>query len=976
MQPFIPLPTSPRSGIYRCKVQHLFFFCLLAVLLFSLETSAQNLVNNPSFESKIKCPIGTSDISDQLAPNCAYWFSANTATPDYFHSCTQATVCGVYPYSNYIHMVSVPQNTFGYQNAFDDPADPSDTQNAYAGIVYSPSTVNNGTNNRREYIEVPLTSKLEHDQLYEVSFYVSLADGSSYALTDLGAYLSPGAIIGTTPTVLSVLPQIHDTTQFFTDKDNWVQIRGIYKANGGENYLTIGYFRNTLNSGTDYITVPIDATDTSCYAKALPDYDKFAYYYIDNVSVSLICRCGKDAYTVTPVADTQQPVDGECCYKLNLTREEGACDIGSIRVNLLPIVVSDASFNSFTQSYSVLGNWSKNNAASSLSYATWTRNPNLTPQQVGTTETFAGFCLKTNTSVRSIVIQYLDDEMNYMCADTLDLPICYLPNCCDSLELQIDGAAEQMPDRCCFFVRTELPELCDEITSLKVTSLTNEPIFLLSDTGQAGSPTLTFGRFTLEGQEFVGGYLCVGSDSISSFGVSIQYLNAEGTVICSIDTTLKCNCCVSLRTFKGDMCTSIPEGTDAESCCRGIYITRDAGSDCKVYGVVITNGLGGVELQSNPIVFPPSGASGSQLQCYGYYCLSPGETRTILVDFLDSLGYVFCTKAITDTCDERSCCDSISLGFEFPFYPPWNVPDQCCASIYAVQPSDSKCKVYGINVINAQGGISYDPNRQVSLPNCGNCVRTIIASYCLEPGETRTITIEFIDISGNVMCTKTIVRSCPAVDSCCNKLKAEFIPTGTVNPQQRCCMDIKISKQPGLNCDVYGIRLTGASGGVALQSTPIVIPTGNPSNPNVLTVGRVCCPYGQSRTVTVEFLDATGSVLCSKTISFSCSSEGVGEAGKTGASSGADVAVPRLLAMPNPTAGITTIEYDLSENTAVRLELYNSLGKLIAVPEEGFRTIGQHTVIYTTDALPSGVYYLKLTTGENVLTIPLVVTKK
>lgn len=980
MQPSILLPASPRSGICSQRARRLLLCCLLAILSFSLEAPAQNLVNNPSFEIMNNCPIGISDLGDQLAPNCANWFSANAATPDYFHSCTQATVCGVSPYANYIYMAGVPQNTFGYQNAFNDPTDPNDTQNAYAGIVYVPSQVSDITRNRREYIEVSLSSALDAGQFYEVSFYVSLADGSSYALTDLGAYLSVGAIVTTgSINALGVSPQIHDNTQFFTDKDNWVQIKGTYQAVGGEDHLVIGYFRNTLSFGTDFTDVPIDPMDTSCYAKALPAYGEFAYYYIDGVSVKLLCEyCGEDAYTVTPVADTQHADEGECCFKLDLTRKSGACDIGNIRVNLVPVAVTEPSYNSFNDTYTVAGNWSKTSSSSST--ATWTRDPNADPQSVGTTETAGGLCIKAMSTPRTIVIEYFDDDMNYMCSDTVALPLCYTPTCCDSLNLQIEGAAYYQPDYCCFSVLADASSLCSRIDSIRILSQTDEPIFLLSDPTQTAASFLTFGRITLEEQEFIGGNICLSSATLSSFDVRIEYLDAEGSIICAIDTTLRCNCCVGLRTFKGDLCSSVPEGADPEACCRSVYITQDTGVRCKVYGVVLTGASGGVELQSTPIVFPPSGASGSLLQCYGSYCLEPGETRTILIDFLDSLGYVFCTKAITDTCEERSCCDSISLGFEFPFYPPWNVPDQCCASIYAVQPPGSDCKVYGINVINAQGGISYDPTRQVSLPNCGNCVRTIVASYCLEPGETRTITIEFLDISGNVMCTKTVVRSCPAVDSCCDKLKAEFVPAGSVGPQPRCCMDIKITKQPGLSCDVYGIRLTGASGGVALQGTPISIPTGNPSNPNTLIVGQVCAPYGQSRTVTVEFLDANGDVLCSKTISFTCpvdgGAPGSGGTNKTGTPSDSPLEGARLQAMPNPTASATTIQYYLPDNASIRLEVYNSLGRLVAVPEEGFRTMGEHSVMYATDNLPSGMYYIKLAIGDNVVTIPLVVTKK
>jgi hypothetical protein len=974
MQPSILLPAPPRSGIHRAR--RLLLCCLLAILSFSLDASAQNLVNNPSFEIKYGCPIGIADLGDQLTPTCANWSTPNAATPEYFNSCVQVTTCNVTS-SNYVYMAGVPQNAFGYQDAFDDPNDPNDTQTAYGGIVYVPSS-SATTDTRREYLQVSLSNSLEADHLYEISFYVSLADGSSYALTGLGAYLSTVSMYVPGISFLGVQPQVQDDSQFFTDKDNWVQVKGIYEAAGGEDHLIIGYFRTTLESGTDYISVPIDPGDESCYAKALPQYGKFAYYYVDQVSVREIpCLCGPDGYDLAVVKDEEQGDEAtECCYQIELTRKEHACDIGNIRISLLPSVIPDASYN-FSETYTVAGNWFKTSSSSST--ATWTRDPNAEPFEVDITEMVGGLCIRKFSTPRTIVIEYFDDEMNYMCSDVVEIPPCYTPDCCDMLDLQIQEAAYYLPDYCCFSVLADVYSLCSSIDAIRVQSLSNEPIFLLSDPTQTTSPSMTLGRVTLEGQEYIGGNICLSSATLTSFDIRIEYLDAEGEVLCSTTATLRCNCCTGLRTFEGDMCAGVPEGTDPDACCRGVYITQDAGVNCEVYGVVLTGATGGVELQSTPIVLPSTGASGSELQCYGYYCLEPGETRTILVDFLDMYGNVFCTKSITDTC-HLVCCESISLGVELPSYPPWNVPDQCCGSIYAMQPSESDCKVYGVNVINADGGIPYDPTRQVSLPNCGNCVRTIVGSYCLEPGETRTITIEFLDISGMVMCTKTLVRSCPEVDACCDKLKAEFVPAGSVGPQPRCCMDIKITKQPGLSCDVYGIRLTGASGGISVQTSPISIPTGNPSNPNTLIVGQVCAPYGQSRTVTVEFLDANGDVLCTKTISFTCpesgGAPGSGGTNKTGAPSDSPLGAVRLQAMPNPTASATTIQYYLPDNAAIKLEVYNSLGRLVAVPEEGFRTMGDHSVTYATDDLPSGMYYIKLAIGDNVVTIPLVVTKK
>lgn len=1041
---------------------------------------AGNLVQNPSFEVMINCPIGISDISDQLAPNCANWFSANAATPDYFHNCTQATICTG---SNYDRMVGVPQNTFGYQAAFDDPGDPDDTQNAYAGIIYAPSSTNTATDTRREYIEVSFSSPLEKDQLYEVSFYVSLADGATYALTDLGAYITTGTLTSPAITALGVQPQIHDNTQFFTDKVNWVQIKGTYKAVGGEDHLIIGYFRTTLQANTDYTTVPIATGDTSCYAKTLTSYSQFAYYYIDNVSVKLLCRCGSGGYTLSLTSDSQRPVtDNDCCYWFSLTREADACAIRSVRLHVLPD--ADNTPNPFSQVYSkVPGNWLLNSGASSTSATVWTKkSSNQSP--VGFVDIAGGFCVYAKSTPRRLVVEYLDGNMSYMCADTINLPDC-LPDCCETLTPILYPFADATSGTCCYSIVTQLSESCDDIASVRISSRDGAQLFLHSDPSRTLVSSLTFNRYTISPFDYVGGDLCLYAGS-GEYPIRIEYRNANGDVLCTKDTVLDCNChcgiefyesellpvhdtgeneccwtlsvhlkygscplkgvkadvvnaggstsvlnipslsgwplmpgttwnsgkfclsdavltgndslricyfdendlllccvtqpiwcldcCEKLHVFSGPVCTP-QTPTDPESCCRGLYIASDSGFNCDIYEVRVINAGGGIPRQSTPITFPSDVLPVSALPCFGNYCLDPGETRVITVEFLDSLGEIRCSKSFVDSCAEKQCCDSIFLGFEYPVSLPGNPPDRCCASIYAMQSTTSDCKVYGVLVINAQGGISYDSSRVITFPGCGNCIRRTVASYCLDPGETRTITIKFLRQNGSVLCTKTLQVSCPTVDSCCDKLKIET--EIDYDPDGSCCNRIALSRLPGLSCSVYGVSITGAGaqGGIPLQSTPITLPAYNPWFMSSVIAGSVCAPANKSRTVTVKFLDIDGSVLCTKTVTVSCPPEEMPKQGENGNNIGLDVADYALRAVPNPASGSTTVYYQLASDAVVTMELYNSLGKLVVLPETGFRKMGEHSVVCPTDTLPPGVYYLKLTTPEGIATISLVVAR-
>ncbi|MBK6986622.1 MAG: T9SS type A sorting domain-containing protein [Bacteroidetes bacterium] len=83
------------------------------------------------------------------------------------------------------------------------------------------------------------------------------------------SYTSTVGFIGLTPHVYEFGKlNIIDTL-------NWTKINGIYKANGTEQYITIGNFRTDL----------ISKVDTTNYNLNCPG----AYYFIDDVSVEPIC---------------------------------------------------------------------------------------------------------------------------------------------------------------------------------------------------------------------------------------------------------------------------------------------------------------------------------------------------------------------------------------------------------------------------------------------------------------------------------------------------------------------------------------------------------------------------------------------------------------------------------------------------------------------------------------------------------------
>jgi glycosidase len=66
---------------------------------------------------------------------------------------------------------------------------------------------------------------------------------------------------------------------------------------------------------------------------------------------------------------------------------------------------------------------------------------------------------------------------------------------------------------------------------------------------------------------------------------------------------------------------------------------------------------------------------------------------------------------------------------------------------------------------------------------------------------------------------------------------------------------------------------------------------------------------------------------------------------------------------PNPFQSSTSIEYELAETGLVRLNVYDVLGREVAVLVDEHQPAGAHQVRFDAAALPSGVYVYRLSTG-------------
>ena len=196
-------------------------FSIFLLLSSVLGFSQTNLVPNPSFEDYSSCPTFASQL-DRAVP----WFNPNIGTPEYFNVCAASNTS-----------VSVPSGFTGnYQYA--------KTGSAYAGIWVFRTDVQN----MREYMQVELLSPLQAGCHY-LEFFVNAPNNFPYVSDGIGAHVSLDPVTGVGAAPFNVIPQIQNPSgNLITDTLNWTKISGYFMASGGENYLTIGNFRDDAST--------------------------------------------------------------------------------------------------------------------------------------------------------------------------------------------------------------------------------------------------------------------------------------------------------------------------------------------------------------------------------------------------------------------------------------------------------------------------------------------------------------------------------------------------------------------------------------------------------------------------------------------------------------------------------------------------------------------------------------------------------
>lgn len=187
------------------------------------------------------------------------WYAPTLGTSDYFNVC------------NTNNLNSVPNNTAaGYQYAYHG--------SAYCGFLAYSLWSNHMWS---EYIQTQLIQPLEVSKYYKFTMRINRANDYNLAVKKIGVNFSEfSGTDYTSAKSLDILPTISNVAGYITDTLNWIVVQGVFQASGDENYLTIGWFGDTITDDyTFFIPPDIDPiTGDSLY---LTD----TYYLVDSLKL-------------------------------------------------------------------------------------------------------------------------------------------------------------------------------------------------------------------------------------------------------------------------------------------------------------------------------------------------------------------------------------------------------------------------------------------------------------------------------------------------------------------------------------------------------------------------------------------------------------------------------------------------------------------------------------------------------------------
>jgi hypothetical protein len=242
--------------------------CLIVVCLYSINHlfGQYNLVPNPSFETCYNCP-NYGVIGEQFTPNnviLANWDNPGGGNPDYLNCVT--------------------------------PSLHAQDGSAFVGIgTYVSPYMELQYHNAREYLQCELTDSLIFNKKYLVKFFtltgvLSNNSPGNFASNNIGLHFSDTLLHTNNEYVIPLISQVkYFNNEIISDTSTWTKVSGIYEAEGGEKFMTVGNFN--FDSETNFICFFPFWPAAGC---AHVWFDNFSVTPLDSIPGGLQVNAGND----------------------------------------------------------------------------------------------------------------------------------------------------------------------------------------------------------------------------------------------------------------------------------------------------------------------------------------------------------------------------------------------------------------------------------------------------------------------------------------------------------------------------------------------------------------------------------------------------------------------------------------------------------------------------------------------------------
>ena len=225
---------------------------IVALVAVTLSPQAQtfNLVPNSGFEDTNIKKLRSYGQMEEVSKD---WFSATEVPADIYGDGAKGD------------KIAIPTNDYG-------------TQEPAAGLCYAGfRAYSKDPRMQRSYLEVQLPQMLDRDVMYCVSFDISLADRSRYAVNDIGVVVSDRKIEQPNLGDMILQPDVKQkTNKVFEYTEGWEKFCGTFVGTGQEEYIVIGCFGSRSDMTIEKVKRPVGLTGPQL---------SHAYYFIDNVEI-------------------------------------------------------------------------------------------------------------------------------------------------------------------------------------------------------------------------------------------------------------------------------------------------------------------------------------------------------------------------------------------------------------------------------------------------------------------------------------------------------------------------------------------------------------------------------------------------------------------------------------------------------------------------------------------------------------------